>query len=83
MFVVLDIKDQKMKIKAWIYQKTGLYFAHKEELAYIHSEDYWAKFADIGAELSDELTLRDIHGVVVGLWQAKHGFYRTLNLRDL
>jgi len=68
-----------LKLKAWIYRCTGIYLAHREELAYLKSHAAWKQFFDIEAS-DDTLTGRDIQGILIGCWQCDHGFYRRLNV---
>jgi hypothetical protein len=67
-----------LKIKAWIYQKTGIYLAHKEELEYITSPAFWKKFMKIVKHKDNDMAPRDIQGLLIGIWQGEHGFYRRL-----
>jgi hypothetical protein len=60
-----------LKIKAKLYQWTGIYLADSEELDYIKSKEFWRAFKKI-KRLND----RDKQGLLIGLWQYKHGFYR-------
>jgi hypothetical protein len=50
-----------LKLKAKIYQYTGIYLAQKEEQEYINS--------------LSETRKEHFSGLMVGLWQAKNGFY--------
>ena len=54
-----------LKLKAKIYQYTGIYLAQKEEDEYLRSE-----------EAVSLLENNEYPGLVIGLWQAKHGFTR-------
>lgn len=66
-----------LKIKAFIYQKTGVYLAQKEELDYITSKDFWKRFWKIFLHKDNDMSGRDIQGLLIGLWQAKWGFTRV------
>lgn len=65
-----------IKIKAFIYKKTGIYLAQKEELDYLKSKEFWKSFMKIASHKKNDLAPRDIQGILIGLWQVKHGFYR-------
>jgi hypothetical protein len=65
-----------MKLKAWIYQKTGIYLTHKEQLEYITSKVFWKQFMRIARRKDNDRTPIQIQGLLIGLWQCKHGFYR-------
>lgn len=65
-----------LKIKAFIYQKTGLYLAHKEELEYISSDSFWRQFRKIYLHKTNDMGMKNVQGILIGLWQCKHGFYR-------
>ena len=67
-----------LKLKAFIYKKTGIYLAHKEENDYINSYEYWEQFEKfLDPEVG--LTLAGTHGLVIGVWQANNGFTRPLS----
>lgn len=64
-----------LKIKSFIYNLTGIYLAHREENDYCDSEAYWKQYNETVAVYSDDpLSPRALHGLLVGHWQAKHGF---------
>ena len=56
-----------LKIKAKIYQYTGIFLARKEEEEYLNSLEGLAAIKK--AELDGYN-----NGLVIGLWQADHGF---------
>jgi len=68
--------DAILSIKSDIYRFTGLYLAHKEELDYIGSHTYWRQFVAIAKYERDGIGVRDIHGLLVGMWQVKHCLVR-------
>lgn len=70
-----------LKIKAFIYQKTGIYLANKEELEYITSDSFWRQFRKIYLAKDNDIGMRDVQGLLIGMWQCKHGFYRAFNPR--
>jgi len=67
-----------LKIKAWVYRRTGIYLAHKEELEYITSKIFWNEFRKIVIVPENDLSLHDIQGLLIGYWQCNHGFAREL-----
>lgn len=66
-----------LKTKAFIYRNTGIYLAHKEENEYVDSMAYWREFSRLLADPENFMTPRTIHGVLIGLWQARHGFVNS------
>lgn len=71
-----------LKIKAFIYQKTGIYLAHKEELEYITSKEFWKGFTKIlKNSKKNDLSPQNMQGILIGLWQCKHGFYRSRSFK--
>jgi hypothetical protein len=66
-----------LKLKSFIYRKTGIYLASKEELAYIKSREFWKDFLKILGK--DATNLGDVQGLLIGMWQAHHGFTRPYN----
>ena len=65
-----------LKIKSFIYRKTGVYLAHKEELEYITSKEFWKTFLKIAGHEENDMAPRDIQGLLIGMWQADHRFVR-------
>ncbi len=66
-----------IRIKAFIYQKTGIYLAQREELKYITSKEFWKAFMKIAGKDSNDMRPRDIQGLLIGSWQCGYGFYRA------
>lgn len=66
-----------LRIKVFIYQRTGIYLAHMEELRYIKSESFWKQFWEIEDSENNDLSARDIQGLLIGSWQCGNGFYRA------
>lgn len=71
-----------LKIKSFIYRHTGIFLAHGEELEYLQSDEYWYHMKKMSKSKDDEMTPRNIQGLLIGLWQCKHGFYRPMNRRE-
>lgn len=65
-----------LKLKRLFYRYTGVYFGHKEENKYIDSKEYWDQFIKIAKNPKNDMSLRDIHGLMVGMWQTNNGFTR-------
>jgi len=63
-----------LKLKSIIYKYTGIFLAYKEEHEYIQSKDFWKSFIKIST--SNDMNLRDTQGLLIGMWQVKHGFAR-------
>jgi hypothetical protein len=67
-----------IKLKAKLYQVFGIYLASKEELEYIKSKEFWKSFRKILGSKKNDMSPQDIQGLLIGCWQAKHGFYRPM-----
>lgn len=65
-----------LKLKSLIYKYTGLYLADKEELEYITSRECWKKLMKIAKNKKNDMSLENIQGLLIGMWQAEHGFAR-------
>lgn len=66
-----------LKLKAIIYKYTGWYLADKEENEYLQSKECWKsilKFAK--GKDKDFANPRNAQSLLIGMWQAKHGFSR-------
>lgn len=72
-----------LQIKAKIYYYTGIYLAHEEENDYLQSKEFWASMAKLlKGKDSDFQNPRNAQGLLIGLWQAKHGFARPMRPWD-
>ena len=70
-----------LKIKALIYYYTGIYLAHKEENEYLQSKEFWKSFAKLmNGKDKDFRNPQNAQGLLIGLWQAKHGLCRPWNI---
>lgn len=67
----------KLAIKAWIYQKTGIYLAQKEELEYITSDSFWRRFRKIYMHKDNDMGMGNVQSLLIGSWQCEQGFYRA------
>lgn len=65
-----------LKLKAKIYQWTGIYLAHLEENEYLQSKEFWKSFIKIIKNKKNDMSPSLVQGLLIGLWQSKHGFYR-------
>lgn len=65
-----------LKIKAKIYQLTGIYLAEKEEMIYKNSPQFKVEADNILNYPEQDMSLQEIEGILIGSWQAKHGFHR-------
>lgn len=72
----------KLKIKAFIYRYTGIYLAYKEELQYITSKEAWAEYKRMSKRKKLDLKERNLQGLLIGLWQAEHGFSRPASFLE-
>lgn len=73
----------KLKLKSLIYKKTGIYLADKEELEYIKSKEFWKIFLKMAKNPKNDMGFRDIQGLLIGMWQANHGFCRPISRKHL
>ncbi len=69
-----------LKLKSIIYKYTGWYLADSEELEYITSKEFWKEWRQIASAEDNDMSPRDIQGLLIGSWQAKHGFARRWNM---
>lgn len=67
-----------LKLKALFYKYTGLYFASKEELDYITSNEFWKRLSKTLKHPKNDMSARNVQGLLIGLWQADHGFARPM-----
>lgn len=67
-----------LKLKVKLYQWFGIYFASKEELEYIKSKEYWKSFRKMLRSKKNDMSPENVQGLLIGCWQAKHGFYRPI-----
>lgn len=68
----------KLKTKSLIYRYTGIYLANQEELDYIESPEYWKRFRKIVLSKSNDMHMTEVHSLLVGCWQADHGFHTAM-----
>jgi hypothetical protein len=70
-----------IKVKAKIYYYTGIYLAYKEESEYLQSKEFWKSMEKLlKSKDADFKKPVNAQGLLIGLWQAKHGFYRPYNI---
>jgi hypothetical protein len=67
-------------LKAKIYQYTGLYLAYKEQCEFLESEEFWSEMERIYPQMED-MSLKNIQGMLIGMWQGKHKFYRRMDIQ--
>jgi hypothetical protein len=72
-----------LKLKSIIYKYTGIFLPHREECEYVASNEYWKQFNRILKHENKDLSPRNIHGLLVGSWQAHNGFARPFSMRFL
>lgn len=65
-----------LKVKSLIYRYTGFYLANKEESDYLKSKECWSEISRIVSSEENDMSPRSIQGLLVGMWQCKHGFAR-------
>jgi hypothetical protein len=63
-----------LKLKALFYRYTGFYLAHREELDYITSKEFWKEFKKLYSHKDNDMSPRDLQGLLIGMWQCKYGF---------
>lgn len=69
------------KIKILLYRYTGVYCLYKEENEYIDSPEYWFKFSNF--KESEDMSNRNIHGLIIGIWQSHLGVTRPCLIQYL
>lgn len=68
----------KLKIKAKIYQYTGLYLANKESKEYLMSKEFWEEYNRmLPHNIDNDFTDTDLQGLLLGSWECDNGFYRS------
>lgn len=65
-----------LKLKSLVYKYTGIYLAHREENKMLTSDETWKQMVKIASYKSNDMSLKTTQGLMIGLWQAKHGFAR-------
>ena len=68
--------SRTLKLKRIIYKYTGIFLAYKEENEYIDSDEFWKSLTKSAKHPKNDLSLRNIAGIQIGMWQAQHGFAR-------
>lgn len=68
-----------LKLKSLVYKYTGVYLAQNEELEYITSRGFWKEFINITIHEENDLSPRDVQGLLIGSWQANNGFARPMS----
>lgn len=69
-----------LKIKAKIYQYTGIYLAESEELDYLNSREFWKEFDRMQKHNKEnDISNRTLQGILIGTWQSKNGFTRQIS----
>ena len=73
-----------LHFKSLIFRWTGTYLAHREENDYVNSEEYRRECTRIMADPDHNVGPENCHDLLIGLWQARHGFtskFRKHNLK--
>ena len=68
-----------LKLKGKFYQYTGIYLANKEENEYIQSKECWKSLMKMLSNKKNDMSPRDCQGLLIGMWQCKHGFHRPMS----
>jgi hypothetical protein len=68
-----------LRIKSRIYRYTGFFLANSEQLEYVTSEEFWKEFSKIAKHPKNDMSMYNIQGLLIGSWQAHHGFTRPWN----
>jgi hypothetical protein len=64
-----------LRCKAVIYRHLGIYLAHKEELKYLTSNEFWVEFQEQTKWYRDH---KEIQELLLALWQSSNGFTRPM-----
>lgn len=65
-----------LRIKSIVYRYTGIYLAYREEVEYLNSRAFRKEF-DRSLKHFDDTHPLDVQGILIGMWQSKHHFYRN------
>lgn len=65
-----------LKIKAFIYRLTGIYLAYREESEHLCSVEFEEGLDRIMNHPENNMSAYNATGLLIGMWQAKHGFTR-------
>ena len=68
-----------LRVKAIIYRYTGIYLAETEENVYIQSKEFWKEWSRQFSHPENDMHPRNIQGLMIGMWQANHGFTRPMS----
>lgn len=72
--------SRTLKIKAKIYKYTGLFLAHKEQLEFVTSKEFWKALLKGLKHKNNDMGLISMQGLLIGMWQHRNGFHRPSNL---
>lgn len=70
-----------LKIKAKIYQLTGIFLAQKEQDEYKNTPAFKIEADNILNYPEQDMNLEEIEGILIDSWQAEHGFHRRFVTR--
>jgi hypothetical protein len=68
-----------LNFKRLVYKYTGIFLAHKEELEYIRSDEFWKKFLKIINSKKNDMDSEAIQSLLIGSWQTHNGFTRPMS----
>jgi len=71
-----------IRIKAKLYQWFGIRLFYKEQLDYLESKEFWKAFMKIMLNPKNDMSPINVQGLLIGLWQVKHGFARPRGIID-
>lgn len=72
-----------LRLKSTIYKYLGVYLAEKEENDYLQSKEFWKSWSKQMAHPENDMSPRNVQGLMIGIWQADHGFTRPMSRLSL
>ena len=66
-----------LKLKGHIYRYTGIFLARDEENEYITSKEFWKSWTKSIEHPENDMSPRNLQGLMIGMWHADHGFVRA------
>ena len=72
-----------LKVWAWIYRVTGWYSPWARVAEYKFIKTRYEKCLEYFADPENDMHFEDIIGLEIGMWQAKHKFYRKFKWKKL
>jgi hypothetical protein len=68
---------------AFIYRLTGWYSPFARLAEYKHLKNNFDRIEKIYNNPENDMSIGNIVSIEIGMWQAKHGFFRKLDIKKL